>query len=370
MVPFLRSPAWILLVLTAGLAGCLSQPPTTSAPRSSGPRPVLGEHRGESLIFIGEQPATLAYRPLRPADLRLRSTYEVGPTTIQYQPGRDYLIDPAQGTLRRTADSCIPDFRTNILFGADDFDHSKFPGFGNHGFFAYADYSFQRDTEWPRQTIPPAQRTALQNTLKKLAAGQPLKLVAYGDSITAGGDATRPELIYWQRWAESLATQGSRVEAIGGATGGDRTVEGLARLQTKVLDQRPDLVLVAFGMNDHNRGGVAVGQFKTNLHEMIRRIRTGVNAEIILLSAFPPNPRWHFGQGRMAEYAAATEEVATEAGVAFADVFNNWQSLSARKKCEDLLGNNINHPNDFGHWIYYQALVHLMEGVRNPPTPR
>jgi hypothetical protein len=29
---------------------------------------------------------------------------------------------------------------------------------------------------------------------------------------------------------------------------------------------------------------------------------------------------------------------------------------AARKKAEDLLGNNINHPNGFGHWIYYRVL--------------
>jgi hypothetical protein len=58
----------------------------------------------------------------------------------------------------------------------------------------------------------------------------------------------------------------------------------------------------------------------------------------------------------MADYAAATAGAAKEAGCAYADVFDNWQSVAARKKPEDLLGNNINHPNDFGHWIYYQVL--------------
>ena len=29
-------------------------------------------------------------------------------------------------------------------------------------------------------------------------------------------------------------------------------------------------------------------------------------------------------------------------------------SIAARKKPEDLLGNNINHPNDYGHWVYFR----------------
>ncbi len=76
-------------------------------------------------------------------------------------------------------------------------------------------------------------------------------------------------------------------------------------------------------------------------------------------AAFPPNPKWKFGSHRMEEYAAATARVAREAACAYADVFHNWESLEVRKKPEDLLGNNINHPNDFGHWIYFRVLSGL-----------
>jgi hypothetical protein len=61
----------------------------------------------------------------------------------------------------------------------------------------------------------------------------------------------------------------------------------------------------------------------------------------------------------MEEYEAATFRVARDMSCAFADVFNNWQALAAHKKPEDLLGNNINHPNDFGHWIYFRVLEGL-----------
>jgi hypothetical protein len=44
--------------------------------------------------------------------------------------------------------------------------------------------------------------------------------------------------------------------------------------------------------------------------------------------------------------------LALEAGCAYADVFNNCRAVVVHKKPEDLLGNNMNHPNDFGHWIF------------------
>ncbi len=141
-----------------------------------------------------------------------------------------------------------------------------------------------------------------------MAPGGAVKIVAFGDSITAGGNATRPDLIFWQRWADQLQREypGAKITAVNGATGGDTTAMGLGRLQTKVLDQKPDLVLIGFGMNDNNIGSVPVPEFKQNLKEMIARIRSQDGRGVILYSAFPPNPKWKFGSRHMADYAAAT----------------------------------------------------------------
>jgi lysophospholipase L1-like esterase len=181
--------------------------------------------------------------------------------------------------------------------------------------------------------------------------------VAFGDSITNGGDATRPELIFWRRWVDGLRQKypSASITAVNGATGGDTITRGLQRLQARVIDVRPDLVVIGFGMNDHNTRGVPLPDFERQLTEMITRIRTSTSAEIVVCSTFPPNPRWTHGSQRMAEYAAATAGVAGAMRCAYADVFSNWQTMMARKKPEDILANNINHPNDFGHWIYYRV---------------
>jgi hypothetical protein len=53
----------------------------------------------------------------------------------------------------------------------------------------------------------------------------------------------------------------------------------------------------------------------------------------------------------MPDHTAAKERVALETAFACVEVFNNWKAVAVRKKPEDLLGNSIHHPNDFGHWI-------------------
>lgn len=323
-----------------------------------GPKAPLARQTGESVVFIGEEPAALAYLPVRGEAIEVRDTYLPASNSVRYIEGRDFVVDYAAGTLKRLPDSWLPDFRTNMLYGQENFDHTQFPGYGNSGYFAFVDYTHAAPASWPVQDD---QTMFLRSTEAKLKAGEALKIVAFGDSITAGGDASKPDLIYWQRWADALQRKhpDSRITAVNGATGGDSTAQGLERLQTKVLDEKPDLVLLGFGMNDHNVMGVPIPQFESNLIQMITRIRTEVGAEVILFSTFPPNPKWKFGSHRMEEYAAATRRVARETACAYADVFGNWQALAGRKKPEDLLGNNINHPNDFGHGIYFQVFEAL-----------
>ena len=315
---------------------------------------------GESVVLIGQEPANLAFVPLRSKPVEVRGTYRAAsPKTIHYEAGRDFVFTEAGG-IQRTPNSRIPDFSTNILYGKEDFNHSQFPGFGNGPFFVFVDYHHREALR-----LPPAQTglsaEALPLTRQKLRAGAALRIVAYGDSITAGGEASEPALIFWERWADALRAKYPRagITITNGATGGDSTVQGLQRLPEKVLAHKPNLVLIGFGMNDHNRGGVPLAKFADNLRTLIDRIRSETGAEVVLFSAFPPNPKWHYGTHNMAAYADATEAVAREKHCAFADVYHLWQQLGARKKPEDLLGNNINHPNDYGHWIYFQALLGL-----------
>ena len=83
------------LVVAAGVAavwccGCALWPGKRLTPQT-----------GESVVFVGEEPAGLAWLPSRSAPLRVRSTYERGPDTVEYVAGRDFTVDYAAGTLRR-----------------------------------------------------------------------------------------------------------------------------------------------------------------------------------------------------------------------------------------------------------------------------
>lgn len=328
--------------------------PGQGAPEAS-PGTTL-KMQGDSLALVKTEPGKLCYGHLTEGSVVVRSTHEPGlENTVVYEAGRDYIVDYAAGSIARTPDSRIPDFSTNMLYGQKDFDHSKFPGFGNRAFLVYADYE-------TRAAFPLCetkdQSALLPKTAAKLRSGAPLKIIAYGDSITAGIDASSPRVQFQERWVRYLSERfpKARITLENGATNGDGTGQGLQRLREKILDRAPDLVLIGFGMNDHNIGGPTPEQFTENLKTMVTQIRENTGAEVILYSAFPPNPDWKFGSHRMELYAAATRLAAEQLGCAYANVYDAWMKVAARKDISSMLGNNINHPSDFGHWLYFQAL--------------
>lgn len=344
-----RRPLCALITAASGLAAFL-------AGCTSAPEPLLTRITGESLVFVGDEPSPLAFPPASGAAVSLRATH--APGGLVYEEGRDFVVERTAGAVRRVPGSRLPDFRSNVLHGLAEFDHTRHPGFGNRPFFAYVDYVPAAPPRWPVQA---SQVHLLPRSRARLAAGGPFRIVAFGDSITAGADVSSPDLVYWRRWVGALRSSHPRaaITAVDGATGGDTTTRGLERLRAKVLESSPDLVIVAFGMNDHNRRGVPPDVFERQLGEIISGIRAATSAEVVLVSAFPPNLRWVHGSGRMAAYAEATGRAAAAAGCAHADVFSNWQAFAARKRPEDLLANNINHPSDFGHWIYFRVLEEM-----------
>ncbi len=313
---------------------------------------------GESLVLPEQNPANLCFGNLVPTSIIVRSTYLADQKdTIVYKQGRDYTVNYVLGTISRTRISRIPDFSKNPAYGKKDFDHNKIPGIGNHQYFVWVDYETLDGQPFAAKND---QSALLKKTLSKLKSGEPLKIVVYGDSISTGCEASTESLRFPNRYAAYLSSRfpKAKIALENGATGGDTSEQGVSRLEEKVLSRNPDLVLLGFGMNDHNvpPSGVKIPKFQENLAVMVKSIMERTGAEVIILSAFPPNPDWKFGSHRMGDYAEATKQTAHELNCAYADVYDTWTKVLKRKDLPSLLGNNINHPNDFGHWLYLQAL--------------
>jgi lysophospholipase L1-like esterase len=92
---------------------------------------------------------------------------------------------------------------------------------------------------------------ALQRTGQRLAAYQPLTIVAIGSSSTAGAGASSPAASYPSRLAVELRERfpGRAIAVHNKGVNGEDAREMLARFDSNVMSEKPDLVLWQVGTN-------------------------------------------------------------------------------------------------------------------------
>jgi lysophospholipase L1-like esterase len=119
---------------------------------------------------------------------------------------------------------------------------------------------------------------------ERLAARQPITIVAIGSSSTAGAGASSAAASYPSRLEAELQRlfPGIPIRVVNRGVNGEETKDMLARFDTSVIAERPDLVLWQVGTNSvlRDRNLTPVG---TLLHEGIERIRA-TGAEVILIN--------------------------------------------------------------------------------------
>src|SRR6476646_156672 len=92
---------------------------------------------------------------------------------------------------------------------------------------------------------------SLPHVAGKLASGQPVLIIAFGSSSTAGYGSTTPEYTYPNRLAAQMRRQypGAEITVLNRGQGGEDAPEMMKRLQTQVIDMKPDLVIWQVGTN-------------------------------------------------------------------------------------------------------------------------
>lgn len=213
--------------------------------------------------------------------------------------------------------------------------------------------------------VPQFAEKQLPKTFALLRAGQPLTLGVSGDSISAGGDASGvanvppfmpafPELVA----AQLQASYGGEVTLKNRAVGGWSIAQGVGDLD-KLLAEKPQLIIMAYGMNDVGRRDPA--WFKSQVKLFVDRVSaTDPKIELILVAPMLGHEEWvHTPREMFFAYRDVLTDF-TRPGIALADVSAIWDTLLKTKHDLDLTGNGLNHPNDFGHRLYAQTILGLL----------
>lgn len=201
----------------------------------------------------------------------------------------------------------------------------------------------------------------IRRTLKKLRDGDAVTIVTWGDSVTVGGDASRPELAYANLFIARLRERfpDASITHVNAGIGGTNTSQRLPDLQKEVLAHNPDLVTIEF-VNDM---GIPVPDLRSNWNSALDQIKaSGAEAVVItphFTSSFIPMGPYPRGSETRPQ-VAALKAIAKENSVGLADTSRRWAHLEQDGiPYVTLLYNGINHPNDYGHELFVKDLMNL-----------
>jgi len=205
-------------------------------------------------------------------------------------------------------------------------------------------------------------------------AEPPVVIVAFGDSVTQGATENGrydPENVYHRLLQQKLEARYplTTFSTINAGVCGNTTRSGLKRMHRDVIRYQPDLVLVAFGLNDCFGGDAALPDFERALRTVVAEVRRGCPADIVLLT--PPfmadtfSDRIHSEhlpladgimkvqkEGTLSRYAEAVRNVAKSEETLLADVHAEWTRLAeSGAPVNDWLINGLNHPGPKGHHL-------------------
>lgn len=228
-------------------------------------------------------------------------------------------------------------------------------------------------TETAAQAVTATTPGRIPKTLAKLQAGQPVTIVCWGDSVTAGGNASVPEKRYVDVFAAGLRTRfpKSTIEVKNISAGGSNSRQWLAPEKFPyrglhgdanpaqfhhVLDAKPDLVTIEF-VND---AGLDAKGIETTYTDILQRLPP-LGSEVILIT--PHFTMWKmmgFTSMRGVEkrpYVLGLRAFAESHHVALADASARWEHLAKEGlPYLTLLHNTINHPDDRGHLLFAEEL--------------
>ncbi len=210
----------------------------------------------------------------------------------------------------------------------------------------------------------------LPKTMQKLNSKQRLNIVFYGDSITYGA-CTSGWIInkqpYTPIYSDLVVTElkeyfnYSNIHSYNTAVGGWQVKDGIDNMQERLLDKNPDLVVLAFGMNDAHNGSFSVDKYQSEIEIIMKNVlEKNANCEFLLVAPMLSNPDRDIPYKNQAQCKIALQNLADKyQGCGIADLTVMCQWLLQRKEYKDFTDNLV-HPTDFFSRVYAQVIVSSM----------
>jgi acyl-CoA thioesterase I len=199
----------------------------------------------------------------------------------------------------------------------------------------------------------------LPRTMRRLANGEPLTIVAIGSSSTAGAGASSPSASYPSRLEFDLDQRfpGHRISVLNRGVNGEETRNMMARFQNDVFAEHPQLVLWQVGTNSVLRDE-PLAEHGAQMHQGIEQLKAS-NADVVLIDLqYSPKVL------EKTETEGMLDQIALEAKEESVDLFRRFAIMQEWNERQHLpfdvyVSPDQLHMNDWG----YACVAKLLAGA-------
>ncbi|AHB47318.1 hydrolase GDSL [Hyphomicrobium nitrativorans NL23] len=174
---------------------------------------------------------------------------------------------------------------------------------------------------------------------------RPIRIVAFGDSLTAGYQLKQDQAFPIQL-AAALKAKGHAVDVVNAGVSGDTTAAGLARFDWAVPDDT-EAVILALGANDALRG-IDPDVARHNLDQILTKLRER-NIDV-LIAGMPPPKNW--GKDYEDRFGAMYADLAETHGALLYPFFLDGVALDPKLNLADGM-----HPTGEGIGIIVEKIL-------------
>jgi lysophospholipase L1-like esterase len=198
---------------------------------------------------------------------------------------------------------------------------------------------------------------SLPHVAGKLAAGEPVVIIAFGSSSTTSFGVTSPEFAYPNRLAAQLRRQypTADITVVVRGKGGEDAPEMMKRLQTEVIDMKPDLVIWQVGTNAVLRN-LDPAETARLVEQGVGRIQAAGGDVVLVDPQYSPRVNEHAeSASKMVRLLGKVAELRHIGIFPRFEVMRDWHETQAIPIDTFVIADGL-HMNDWGYACFAQLL--------------
>jgi acyl-CoA thioesterase I len=196
---------------------------------------------------------------------------------------------------------------------------------------------------------PESKTTVPSDRPKRSVSGERPRIVAFGNSLTAGLGVS-PDQSYPAYLQRKLDAAGYAYRVVNAGVSGDTTAGGLRRVSW-ALNSKPAIVILELGGNDGLRG-LSLKETKANLERIIQQFQRASVTVVLAGMKLPPN----YGEDYTAGFEALYQAVATQYHLTLIPFFLDGVAASSSLNQADGI-----HPTGEGYRVIVEKVFPTLE---------